>query len=140
MTKIQIDWKEFVEKYRSHNIEPQINRDKIYELFLGSLSTPLNWKVAILFIYWMSILIFPITVVLFFFIKWWIVLVIFLDLWILIAVIRKISFKAVVNISLENPVFYSQAIHFETMQIYSIDGEDQYGYPFTVKPFKKLLS
>lgn len=140
MTKTQIDWKEFVDKYRSHKIEPQINRDKIYELFIGSRSTPLNWKFAILFIYWMSILIFPISIALFFFLKWWIVLIIFLDLVILIGLIRKISCKAVVNISLENPVFYAQAIHFETMELYSIDGDDQSVSPFTIKRHKNLLS
>lgn len=123
MAEIQIDWLEFIDKYKAHKIELILDRDKIYELFLKSPSAPINWKITFIIVYWLSLLFIPTSIALFFFIKWWIPIVVIFDSFLLIGFIRRIASKAVIAISLKDPVFYSQAVQFKALKINSNEEE-----------------
>lgn len=118
MKEIKIDWKEFTTRYEAKNIIPIVNPNKGHALMKTPFA-PNNWRIKIKLLTWLSIIVFPIGIVLFFFVKWWIpVIIIVFGLW-LSSTIQKIGAKAVIKTSLKNPEFYLHAILSETMKIYA---------------------
>ena len=124
MKEIQIDWEEFVARHKNQDIKPWVDINKGHALMKAPFA-PSNWRVTIKLMTWLTILSFPTAIVLFFFIKWWIPIIIIILSFMFARAIRQEAAKAVIETSLENPEFYSHAILSGTMKIYSADQQTQ---------------
>jgi hypothetical protein len=82
---------------------------------------PSNWRVTIKLMTWLSLLAFPAAIVLFFFVKWWIPVIMIVLAFMFIRGIREEAAKAVVETSLKSPEFYSHAVLSETMNVFATD-------------------
>ena len=120
MTEIQIDWEEFVARHKAQDITPWVDINKGHALMKAPFA-PSNWRVTIKLMTWLSLLAFPTAIVLFFFIKWWIPIIIIILAFQSIRAMREEAARAVVKTSLKNPEFYVHAMLSKTMKIYAID-------------------
>lgn len=118
MKELQIDWEEFISKHRTHEINTWVDINKGHALMKSALA-PINWRVTIKLLTLLIILSFPTAIILFFFIKWWIPIVIIILTFMFARAIRQEAQKAVIETSIKNPKFYSHAILSGTMKIYS---------------------
>jgi hypothetical protein len=109
MTEIQLDWEEFVARHKTRDIRPWVDLNKGHAL-MKSLFGPSNWRVTIKLMTWLTLLAIPTAIVLFFFVKWWIPVIIIVLSFMFMRAIRQEAAKAVIETSLENPEFYSHAI------------------------------
>ena len=117
MKEIRISWEEFVAQYKTHNIKPWVDLNKGHALIKSSFG-PRNWRLTIKLLTSLTLLAFPVSIALFFFVKWWIPVIIIIVSFMFIKAIREEGAKAVISTSLEDPEFYSHAILSETMKIY----------------------
>ncbi|MCG8345889.1 MAG: hypothetical protein MI685_12135 [Chlorobiales bacterium] len=124
MTEIHIGWEEFVARHKTKKISPWVDLNKGHALMKSPLG-PSNWRVTIKLMTWLTLLAIPTAIVLFFFIKWWIPVIIIVLSFMFMRAIRQEAAKAVIETSLENPEFYSHAILSGTMKIYSADGQNE---------------
>lgn len=124
MTETQIDWSEFIIQYKNQNVKPLVDLNKGHELMKSSFA-PSNWRVAIKIMTWLTILAIPTAIVLFFFLKWWIPIVIIVLSFMFMSAIRREAAKAVIDTSLKNPEFYTHAILTGTMKIYITNGQNK---------------
>ena len=116
---INIDWQEFVEKYKSHQIEVWVDINKGHALMKSSLA-PMVWRVLVSLTHLLALLSLPLVITLFFFFKWWIPVIIFIDCVVVVEFVRRASQRAVIRNSLKHPVFYQHAILSGTMEVNSI--------------------
>ncbi len=120
MKEIQIDWNEFVARHKTKDIRPWVDLNKGHALMKAPFA-PSSWRITIKLLTWISLLSLPTAIVLFFFIKWWIPIIIILLSFMFARAIRQEAAKAVIDTSIEDPEFYSHAILSGTMKIYSTD-------------------
>lgn len=124
MTEIQINWEEFVARHKTQNIKPWVDLNKGHALMKSPFG-PSNWRVTIKLMTWLTLLAIPTAIMLFFFVRWWIPIIIIVLSFMFMKAIRQEAAKAVIETSLENPEFYSHAILSGTMKIYSTDEQGQ---------------
>jgi hypothetical protein len=117
MEKMEIEWNEFVSQYGSQDIRPFVDLNKGHALIKSPLG-PRNWRVIIHIVTWLFLLAIPTALVLFFFVKWWIPIIVIVFSLMTNNVMRKVAAKAVLETSLESPSFYRHAILSGTMKIY----------------------
>lgn len=124
MTEIVIEWQEFAEKYKAQEIRPWVDINKGHALMKSPFG-PSNWRVTIKLMTCLTLLSILTAIVLFFYIKWWIPVIIIVISLVFMRAIRQESAKAVIETSLENPEFYSHAILSGTMKIFTADRPKQ---------------
>lgn len=117
MTEVRINHAEFIRGLNDATLIPVVDIDKGHALMKTSLA-PTSWRVLIQFGTYVSIMLIPCAIVLFFFIKWWIPLLMILLGIYLTKLIRSQSQKAVIDQSILNRQFYELAISTETLRIY----------------------
>lgn len=118
MKELEIEWDEFIIRLKNQEIKPWVDPNKGHAL-MKSKHAPRNWRITVRILSFISVWSIPISIVLIFFIKWWIpLLMIFFSL-LLIKAIREESAKAVIKTSLDNADFYTYAILSRTLKVYS---------------------
>lgn len=117
MNEIQIIWEEFVEGLSTQQIKTWIDINKGHALMKAPFA-PVEWRLTIKIMTFLLLLSFPIALILFFFIKWWIPLLIIISSFILAKALREEAAKAVIRTSLKDPKFYSHAILSGTLKIF----------------------
>jgi hypothetical protein len=118
MKELELNWEEFISKHEENEIIPWVDLNKGHALMSSKLA-PLSWQITIKFLLFIAIIALPTAIVLFFYVKFWIpILMIFLSLQIIRA-IRQEAAKAVIQTSLMNEDFYFHSIYSRTMIIYS---------------------
>ena len=118
MEEILLDWEDFILKYNSNEIHTLIDLNKGHALIKTSLNPVKSWRFTVYILSIICTVAIPSAIVLFFFVKWWIPLIIILTVLVLVRAIRNESAKAVIEISLQFPEFYFHAIHSKTLKIY----------------------
>jgi len=109
-------YKDFLEGYNNKILKPSVDLNKGHAL-MKSAFAPTNWRITINLLTWISLLAFPGAILLFFFVKWWILLAIIFLAFLFIKAIREKSAKAVIMTSLKDEAFYNHAILSGTMQV-----------------------
>jgi hypothetical protein len=117
MSELRIDWEEYKEKFQLGTIEPKIDINKGHALL--KKFGPGSWKYTIKLLTWMTLLAIPVAIILFFYVKWWIPVIIIILSFMFMKGIREESAKAIIKISLENPAFYSHAVISGTMRVFT---------------------
>lgn len=117
MQEIEITWEEFRRRYSARDIDTTIDLNKGHGLMKLDVA-PIEWRITIKIVTWLSLLAFPVAFVLFFFVMWLIPLGIVFVASLFLKAIREESARAVVKISLEDPMFYNVAIMTGTMMIF----------------------
>ncbi len=124
MTEVQINWEEFVTRHKTQNIKLWVDLNKGHALIKSPFG-PSNWRVTIKLMTWLTLLAIPTAIVLFFFVRWWIPIIIIVLSFMFMRAIRQEAAKAVIETSLESPEFYSHAILSGTMKTYLTDEQGQ---------------
>lgn len=119
MEPLQIEWDDFILRFQKNEIEPRVDLNKGHAL-MKSAFAPKEWRIAIKFFSVIALLGIPAGIVLFFFIKWWICLIIIITSMFLTKAIRQESAKAVIEHSIKSPTFYRHAVLSETMKVFEI--------------------
>ncbi len=97
--ELQIDWEEFVARKKNQDITPWVDLNKGHVLMKSPFG-PKNWRVTIKLMTWLTLLAFPTGIVLFFFAKWWIPVIIIILAFMFSRAIRQEAAKAVIETSL----------------------------------------
>jgi len=116
MNELNLNWEEFVERFKAEEIKPLVDINKGHALMKSEFA-PSNWRTMIKVLTPLCLFAIPVSLVLFFFVKWWIPCLIILLALMTIKAIRGESAKAVIETSLENPAFYSHAVLSGTLKL-----------------------
>jgi hypothetical protein len=115
--------KEFVTAINNDTIKPWVDINKGHALMKTSFA-PRSWRYTVIILTWITIMAFPVSIVLFFFVNWWIPVLIIFFSFLFMKAIREESVKAVIKISLEEPDFYEHAILSGTMKAHILTEKD----------------
>lgn len=121
MNANQSDWSEFVRLYKSKQISVSVDKSTS-PMFMRSSSAPRNWRIALKILNTLTIVALPTALVLFFFVKWWIPLIIISLVLMFRKAIKEETAKAVVEESLKTPEFYVHAVRSGVMRIITKSG------------------
>lgn len=117
MQELNIDWEQFVKSEKDNTIEPMVDITKGHALMKEPFA-PKEWRFTLNILTKLVLLAFPIAIILFFFVRWWIPVIVIVLSFMTIKAIREEAAKAVIVTSLNDAKFYSHAIRTGTLKIF----------------------
>lgn len=118
MELTKIEWAEFVTGIENKSIRPWVDINKGHALLKSEIG-PSNWRFMIKTLTFVTIWAIPISIVLFFFVKWWIPVLIIITSFMTMKGVRVTSAQAVVEEALKDETFYTHARLSGTLKIYT---------------------
>jgi hypothetical protein len=116
MAEVTLEWISFKDMYKMNKISVDVDLNKGHALMASEVA-PKSWRNTIKTLRFFIVLSILSGLILFFFVKWWIPIIIFIVSGFLSNAIRKESAKAVVETSLNNITFYHHAVESKTLTV-----------------------
>jgi len=117
MQELNIDWEQFVKNEKDNTIIPKVDITKGHALMKEPFA-PKEWRLTLNILSTLVILAFPISIILFFLVRWWIPVIVIVLSFMTAKAIREEAAKAVIVTSLNDPKFYFHAIRTGTLKIF----------------------